>query len=447
VMIEIFPLGWPDSLTDQVPFFLNLNNSTGLSGFSGSPAEIFMGVALLAWLTSSASRGWQTLKEIRILRAYVAYIAVVFLAELHGLASGGNFNVSLWELRPQVYAFLIYVMAATLLRERRQFMVLAGIFLAGAAIKAGIGYNRYFFTLHQDLGTAEAMLAHEESYFLALLLIATVVAIIWYWRPKLVIPLVLISPLVFIVLLENRRRAATLALWAGLAVVMLLAIWFERPLRKRLIVVTAIAVLALGGFVATFWNDQYGMAAQIVRPLHSILGEPDQRDYSSNLYRINENANLIATYRTNIPFGIGFGIPMMVIYPMADISQSYPFWQYIPHNSLLWVAMRMGLLGMAVFGGLVGTALIEAISLFRTKTDAFMRGVAAFAVAAIIAELIVGFGDLQLENYRNMIFFGAVLGTIDAARRLPALVPAARRAGLLSRAPAALPIGAAQSAK
>jgi len=384
VVIEIFPLGFPDSLTDQLPFFLNLNNSAGLSGFSGSPAEVFMGVALLAWLTSSASGGWQRLKEGRILRPYLAYIAVVCLAELHGLASGGDFNISLWEMRPQVYAFLIYVMAATLLRERRQFLVVGGIFIAGAAIKAGIGYYRYFFTLQQNLGGAEAFLAHEESYFLALLLIATVAACIWFWRPKLVIPLLLFSPVVFVVLLENRRRAAILALWAGLAVVLILAIWFERPLRKRLIVISAVSLLAVGGFMSVEWNQQYGLAAQLVRPVHSILGEPDQRDYSSNLYRDNENANLIATYQTDVVVGIGFGLPMMVIYPMADISQSYPFWQYIPHNSLIWVAMRMGLLGMAVFWGLVGTTLIEAISLLRTRADPLIRGIAAFAVTGVV---------------------------------------------------------------
>jgi hypothetical protein len=447
VTIEIFPLGFPDSLTDQLPFFLNLNNSAGLSGFSGSPAEIVMGVAFLAWLTSAASGGWQRLKEARIFRPYLAYIIVVVLAELHGLASGGDFNISLWEMRPQVYAFLMYVMAATLLRERRQFLIVGGIFVAGAAIKAIIGYNRYFFTLHQDLQGAEAILAHEDSYFLALLVIATVAACIWYWRPRLVVPMLLFLPVVLVVLLENQRRAAMLALWAGLAVVMFLAIWFERPLRKRLIVISAVAVLLLGGFTATYWNQQYGLAAQIVRPVQSILGQPDQRDYNSNLYRDNENANLIATYRTNIPFGIGFGLPLLVIYPMADISQSYPFWQYIPHNSLLWVAMRMGLLGMAVFWALVGTSLIEAVFLFRTRSDPFLRGFAAFAVAAIVAELIVGFGDLQLENYRNMIFFGAVLGMIDAAGRIPELVPAVRRAGLLSRTPAALPMGAAQLTK
>src|SRR4029077_1370727 len=159
-----------------------------------------------------------------------------------------------------------------------------------------------------------------------LFVIAAVAACIWYWRPKLVVPILLFLPVVFVVLLENQRRAAMLALWAGLAVVVSLAIWFERRLRKRLIVVSAVAVLMLGGFTATYWNQQYGLAAQVVRPVQSILGQPDQRDYNSNLYRENENANLIATYRTNIPFGIGFGLPLLVVYPMADISQTYPFW-------------------------------------------------------------------------------------------------------------------------
>jgi hypothetical protein len=80
--------------------------------------------------------------------------------------------------------------------------------------------------------------------------------------------------------------------------------------------------------------------------------------------------------------------------------------------------MRMGFLGMAAFWALIGTVVLEGVRVIRTQQDPLLRGVAAFALAAVIAELLVAYGDVQLENYRNMIFFGTMLGLIDAIPRV-----------------------------
>ncbi len=46
-MIEIYELNFPDSLTDRIHLFLNLNNSSGLDGFPITPAEVLMVNGLL----------------------------------------------------------------------------------------------------------------------------------------------------------------------------------------------------------------------------------------------------------------------------------------------------------------------------------------------------------------------------------------------------------------
>ena len=112
---------------------------------------------------------------------------------------------------------------------------------------------------------------------------------------------------------------------------------------------------------------------------------------------------------------------MFVIFPMADISYVYPLWNYIPHNTLLWIGMRMGALGWAVFWGLVGIAILQACRQLATRKDPLLNAVAAFAVAAIVAEIIQGYSDLQLDSYRNLIVFGVVLGLLS---RLPKLADA-----------------------
>ena len=434
VTFEIFPLDFPDSRTDTVPFFLNLNNSAGLP-VSFSPAEVVMVMALAAWMASTGAQRALHRPSARLLRAYLAFLGVVLLAEVNGILNGGDFNISLWELRPQVYGFILFLLSASLIRERRQVVWIAAIFLACAAMKAGVGYYRYFYTLRQDLGDQEAILAHEDSYFLIMLLAATAAATIWIPRRKIIIPLLAASPFVAIVMLENRRRIAMLALWAALAVVVGLGIRYEPALRKRIILVATIGVVCFTAFVSANWNQQYGLAGQIVRPVHTITGNDDQRDFLSDLYRFNENADIKATYQTSPLIGIGFGLPMLVPFPLADISQQYPLWRFIPHNTALWIAMRMGILGMATFWALIGVVVLEGVHVVSRQEDQLLRAAGVFALAAVVAQLIVGYGDVQLENYRNMIFFGAMVGLIDALPQVRAVtvakeVPVVRWAGV-----------------
>jgi hypothetical protein len=428
VTLENFPLNFADSLTDTIPFFMNLNNSASLP-VSINPAEIVMVFGLLAWLFSSALQGGPRAPAGPILKPYAAFMAVVLFAELHGVLNGATFNITLWELRPQVYGFVLFLLTASMVRTRRDVVAIAVVFMTGAAAKGLIGYYRYFITLHGDIGGRENILGHEDSYFLMLYLVALVCALIWIRRRRLTILLLIGTPVVALTMLENRRRVAMLAVWAALVVVVALAIWFEPKLRKNVIIVTAIVASAFAIFVVAFWNTGDGVAGQIVRPVRTVLGQVDQRDYLSDLYRINENADLKFTYQTSPLIGTGFGIPMLVPFPLADISQQDPFWQIITHNSILWIAMRMGVLGMAVFWALIGMIVLEGVRVVRSQQDPLLRAVAVFALAAVVGELVMAYGDKQLEAYRNMIFFGVMVGLIEAIPRLRAVtVPAPQTA-------------------
>lgn len=421
LLFEIFPLSFPDSLTDEIPFWWNLNaarNDVAVGGLPVTPAEIAMVLALVIWWASSERITEARMPRGRLVVAYGIFLLVVGFAEIRGLLTGGDLNISLWELRPQVYGFVMFVLAASLVRERGQLVRLAGIFFVAVGFKTIIGFYRYFVTLGGIFDGVTTVLSHEESYFLAMFLIGVLVALIWYRKWKFLIPAIALSPLVALVMIENRRRVAMLALWAGLVVLALIGLRFESSMRRKLVVATAVVAICAGGFLATYWDHTYGTIGQIVRPVHSQF-VPDEKDAQSNAYRDAENANMIITYQWSPVVGIGFGRPMAYIFPMADISNIYPFWNYIPHNTILWLAMRMGIVGLIAFWALIGMAILEAAGQMRVRKDALLRGVAAFAIVAIIAELIVAWGDLQLENYRNMLFLGTIFGVIDALQRIP----------------------------
>jgi O-antigen ligase len=345
-------------------------------------------------------------------------MALVLLAELHGLATGGSFKLSLWELRPQVYGFVMFLLAGSLLRTRRQVLTLGVVVLCAAVLKATLGTFRWQFTLNHSVAQ-ETLLGHEDSYFLVLFVLALLAALVWGRRRAVLTPLLVATPLVTICLLANQRRAGMIALAAAVLAMVVMLLKFELRIRMRVVVLVVLASLAVGGFVAANWNQNDGLAAQLVRPIRSLVDpSANARDGSSDLYRIAENANLKYTFKQAPLTGLGFGMPFFVVTPMADISSVYPLWNVIPHNSLLWVPMRMGIPGMIGFWGLVAMVVLEAFAVMRRTQDPVVRAVAVFAVAAIVAELVVAYGDLQLESYRNLVFLGALIGAVAGLPRL-----------------------------
>lgn len=425
LVFEIFPLHFADSLTDRFPFFLNLNNtnsSAGLSGIPITPAEILMVLVIVIWFVAGVSRRTLTMAGGPLVSAYLIFSAVVLAAEIHGILGKGDWNKSLWELRPQAYGFVAFLMAANLIQERRQVRHLAVIFFVAIAFKAGVALYRYFVTLHGNDSAYEAIMAHEESYFYALFILGTAVALIWGrgLRRSVVFLLLAISALSLFAMVVNHRRAAELALIGGVATLIAMAIRFDDERRGQWVGLSVVTVLVVTGFTLAFWDHTSGLTGELVRPIRSLF-QPDQRDYLSNIYRVAEDANLQVTFRTSPLVGIGFGIPMTVIFPMADISYIYPLWNYIPHNTVLWIGMRMGAVGYAAFFGLVATAVLQACRQLATRPDPLLNAVAAFTVAAIVAEMVMGYSDLQLDSFRNLIVFGGLLGLLN---RLPKLADA-----------------------
>ncbi|HEV2140230.1 MAG TPA: O-antigen ligase family protein [Candidatus Dormibacteraeota bacterium] len=426
ITIEIFPLGFPDSLTDRIPLFENLNNTLGLKGFSATPAELLMVLIVVAAFARSDSVVRARLFKGRLFGPYVVFMLAVLMGEAHGLFNGGDLNKSLWELRPQVYGFIGFVAASLLIRSRDDIERLAVIAAVAITFKGVIGDFRYFIVLNHSLGTHETVLGHEDSYFLALVPVAALVALIWTGRSRTFYYLAIASVVALAALLANERRAGIAALGAGIAIVVVFAIRFNALQRRRVLVLALIAAVACVVFLAVFWNTQHGLIGQLVRPVRSQF-DPSYRDYLSDIYRQAENTNLKLSFQTNKILGMGFGMPFLIILTQADISNIYPLWNYIPHNTLLWVGVRMGLIGCATFWGLFGISLLEVCRSLSVQKDRFLLAIVALAGAAIVAELVVAYTDLQLESYRNMIFVGAVFGLVNVIPRLFPEPPEKRR--------------------
>jgi len=406
---------YADDLGYYTPIFQDISTWTHVKGLSVSIAELFMVLVLLMWLLKGIAERNLRFDRGSLMRPLGLYMLAVLLGEAHGLTSGGNFTLSLWEVRSQVYMFVAYLLACNLVTTRRGIDVLLWIVVAGAGIKGIQGVFRYYVELRGSGHSAESLFPHEQAFFYNALITLTPILFLYGGSRRLKRTALFLLPFVVVASLANQRRAAILAI--GVALVGLLVVTaVAHPARHR----EAAALLCL---LAVIWIPYYnaektkgGLLAEPARAIYSN-SHPDPRDASSNLYRDNENADLMYTMKTSPIIGYGFGKEFYTPQPLADIGGFYVFWKLLPHNSILWIWMRMGTIGYLLFWIVIGTATIQAMRLAVRLQDPYLKGVAVFIGLMIIQEVLLGYLDLQWTSYRNLITLGVLFALLSRLAR------------------------------
>jgi O-antigen ligase len=138
---------------------------------------------------------------------------------------------------------------------------------------------------------------------------------------------------------------------------------------------------------------------------------PTSSDYSSDLYRVIENYDLKDTIKLN-PLGLGFGKPFLQPLALPNILALDPYYQYIPHNTIYWVWMRLGVIGFIAFWYLFGSIVIKGCLIVRRLQDPYLQMVAIYIVTIVIMEIVVAYADYQLYFYRNIIYVGLLIGVL-----------------------------------
>jgi hypothetical protein len=177
------------------------------------------------------------------------------------------------------------------------------------------------------------------------------------------------------------------------------------------------------GYVLAFQKSD-GALASPARAVISVFNPnaTDQRDAASNAYRVIENYDLKKTESQSPILGYGFGKPFLQPISLPNVVELDPYYLYIPHNNILWVWMRLGPLGFGALWYLIGSAIVAGCIIARRLKNSELQFFAIFAIAVVMMEVILAYGDYQFFFYRNMIYVGVVLGVL---MKLPAIARAA----------------------
>ena len=377
------------------PFNFNFSSTRSMLYLSDaltfSPLEICLLLTVVGWFLQRASaRDWR-LAGAPLLRPMLFFGVMVVFGFAWGMANGGDFTVAMWELRPLVYMVAMFVLASNLFTRAAQYVRLAWLIILAVAIQNFFALQYYFGLSVAERDALEALTEHPTSLLYCFVFLLTLaLCVVRSTSPMARFLLILTTiPTVWVFVL-SQRRAAFIALMAGFVVVAIV-LWFRR--RKAFMALVPLVLLVFVGYTAAFWNTTEGIGFGAVAVKSVIApGDLSEKDESSDLYRQIENFDLVYTAKTD-PFGVGFGKPFYQPIPLPDIS-FFVFSEYIPHNSIMWIWLKMGYLGFV-------TLLFVLAAAIRAGTRAVMRlptgntlAVTVTALAYIVMFVIFAYVDI-----------------------------------------------------
>jgi hypothetical protein len=110
--------------------------------------------------------------------------------------------------------------------------------------------------------------------------------------------------------------------------------------------------------------------------------------------------------------GKGFGVPITYGFGIVDLTSVDSIIAFIPHNGVLYVWYRLGILGEIILWSIAGFGILAGCRLAK-HGDRETAALGAIAVCAIIAYFLQGYNDLGFMWIRIAIFMGFLLGALE----------------------------------
>ncbi len=441
-------------ITDAVPFFWNINTMfEKYLGANPKAAPInFLEMILILFgavvLVRLAVRRKTVIRCGDLFWPIAGYLGFVLLGWVNGLATGGNFVEALQEVRAQFYFGIIYLLSVNAFRDRKHIDVLIWVSVLCIAFKA-FNYIFRHFTVYNSVIQDQGVGSHEEAFFFMAFVLLLLVLSFSGIQKRLQILMWALLPFIFFANITTNRRTAYAALTIVLPI-LLLATYrgFPRARKSVIAFLVTLAIVFPPYFFA--FRDSAGALGGPARAINSAIS-PNDRDSDSDMYRKIENYDLMLTMRsTPVTQLIGYGYGKRFFTPggnLDSIKDIYAWYNLLPHNQILWVWMRLGTLGFLTFWGMVCAVIVYACRIIRfhpptqkrelaPRTDAnpYPRMTALYSLTLMILLMFFGLLDLQLSNYRDMIFVaiwvGAMAGMTPGAMSLNEPDVRRRRSGV-----------------
>jgi O-antigen ligase len=333
------------------------------------------------------------------------------LGTIVGVFDGADHSALLNSARRLGYLLVVPLLTSAVIDSRRALRAALAVAAALVAYKSVTGAAGWLLGQGREVDGSVLTYYSPTANFLNLVFLLAVGGALIRRAP---IPRVLVwlAPLTFAVLILSFRRNFWIAFVLGALLLVLVA--SGRRGRQLLIPAAALAAAALFfayGALSTSQSD-----SPIVTRVQSL--SPTKLESGAyDRYRIDEQRNVRAEIRRSPLVGIGLGVPWTARYPLA-VSFGSALRDY-SHIVLTWYWLKMGLIGIAAYLLLMGTAVRTGIRLWRESSDDLLR-IPGLALGIGFVGLVVaeGTGSYTGVDPRMTVLVAVCLGWLAAATRV-----------------------------
>jgi hypothetical protein len=406
-------------LTPWFPFVKNLSSVESILYFgratSFSPAEIFIVLTFLSWLVRAATK--RRLDGYSGLLFWPALIFSLFITFglIWGIMHHGDRRIALWEVRVIYYLPAMLILTSNLIKTRSHINILIWIICCALFLDSISGVWYVATVLKFNLRSVEAIAEHSNSIHLNTMFVLAIA--VWFFRgsraKRVLLPLMM--PTMLFSYFANQRRASFITL--ALALALMTFVLYQ--MRRKLFWTLAPIGIVLGViYLAAFWNASggLGMPARAIRSV--IAPQQGSRDDSSNVYRVLENINTAFTIKSHPFVGVGFGNKFYIIVPLPDISV-FEWWEYITHNSIMWIWMQAGVGCFIALLMLIGMAVLVGTRAFWRMPGGDLSAIALTATLYVVMHFVYAYVDMSWEA-QSMIYVGAMMGLLNCIEHVVA---------------------------
>lgn len=376
-----------------------------------SPLELYVILTAASWLVRERQQRVRTWRTGRLFSPSVVFAAAILVGLAYGIGTGGDLRIALWEARAVFYLVPLLLLTSSMVETPAQVKGLLWTALAAVWIKGAVGSLYFLVVLRGDLNGVERISEHGAAVHLNVLLV-TGVGVLLYETPRLKkILLPTMVPFVLLGYIAMQRRAA----FVGLAVALVLMLGVLYKQRRRSFWKVAPVFLVLGGaYVAAAWNSQNTLAIPGHAIKSVIVARQASEDQSSNDYRMLENQNIDATISRHPLMGVGFGQKYLMAVPLPDLSRFFEWWEYITHNSILWIWMKAGLVGYLSMIVLIGLAIASGGGAVDRLPPDELGLVTLVATLYLLMHSIYACVDMSWDP-ASIAFVGTLMGIVNCA--------------------------------
>ena len=405
------------SLTYKTEYFNNINIIQYLpkiEAASISPMELHLIFLVVVWALTIIFRSHKPLQRATVWQLGLVFLSWLLIGYLYGSGTGGNAVIALWELRGFFYLLIMYFFVPQIIQTPEQVRNVLWVSIAGISFKAFEGAYR-MVSMGFSLGGHDALLNHEDPVFMITLIILWFGLIVFHVHSRQRKALAWLFPILLIGYYAANRRAAYASLGVSLITFLIL---LPRPALVRILKYAAGGIVIFAIYGAAFWGSNSRFAAPINQIRSGFVDDEatlGERNYYSNLYRKLEDYNLAFTIRSTPLMGIGFGTKYDQ--PLALVAINYSLRDYMAHNNILWLMVKVGGIGFFIFWFFMDGFALRATSMLKVLEDPYFKAVTIMIIIAIINQLVAAYFDLHLVRYRTNLYLGTLMGLFPAIER------------------------------